>query len=465
MNGPMKRFLYFSAAVLILGATLTACKKDDDRVTVTFDSTGGSEVPPQTVRQGEKAIRPEDPTRPGKVVLAWYGRSGDEWDFDADAVTVNTTLYARWAEAHTVTFHSDGGSEVPPQMVKKGGERALEPPAPIREEYRFDGWYYTDPMGAMYLRWDFDQEVSRNMDLHAGWIWEKEIAGIDGLSLENYPRVDGATSTRALNVMIAGRLLGIPCKWYPITSQEWSVIPEDDAGHPVAGYFDGRVVTSQTNGAFLNLIDGNTDIVLRSTTASPDEKAYAAAAGVTVIETPIALDAFVFIVNPKNPVRSLTVEQIRGIYAKQITNWSQVGGDEAAMDVFTRPRNSGSEEALKEWVMNGVEPADFPEINRIQFMGAVFPELSDHENGICYTFDNYKEMIARMSGEEVPKIAVNGVYPDKTTIANRTYPLTTEVYAIIRSDLDRHSTAYELYEWLQTDAAEPVLTECGFVPI
>ncbi|HCC51979.1 MAG TPA: hypothetical protein DEQ30_07935, partial [Porphyromonadaceae bacterium] len=44
-------------------------------------------------------------------------------------------------------------------------------------------------------------------------------------------------------------------------------------------------------------------------------------------------------------------EQIRKIYTKQITNWSEVGGDNAPMKVFTRPRNSGSEEALRELVM------------------------------------------------------------------------------------------------------------------
>ena len=61
----------------------------------------------------------------------------------------------------------------------------------------------------------------------------------------------------------------------------------------------------------------------------------------TLIETSIALDAFVFVVNKENPVKSLTVNQIQQIYTKEITNWSQVGGNNADMKVFTRPRNSG----------------------------------------------------------------------------------------------------------------------------
>jgi phosphate transport system substrate-binding protein len=63
-----------------------------------------------------------------------------------------------------------------------------------------------------------------------------------------------------------------------------------------------------------------------------------------------------------------------------------------------------------------------------------------------------------------PVFAVGGVYPDAVTMRNRTYPLTTEVYAIVRSDLDHGSMAYRLYEWLQTESASAVLEECGFLP-
>lgn len=112
--------------------------------------------------------------------------------------------------------------------------------------------------------------------------------------------------------------------------------------------------------------------------------------------------------------------------------------------------------------MGGLEPADFPESAQVQGMGAVFLEIQTHMNGICYTFNNYKEMLAQIPEGIASKIAVDGVFPDKTTIGNRTYPFTTEVYAVIRSDLDKSSMAYKLYEWLQTESVKMVLDECGF---
>jgi phosphate transport system substrate-binding protein len=213
----------------------------------------------------------------------------------------------------------------------------------------------------------------------------------------------------------------------------------------------------------MNLIDGKADIILTHRTISPDEKAHADSVGVTLIETPIALDAFIFVVNKNNPVKSLTVNQVQKIYTGEITNWSQVGGKNASIKVFTRPRNSGSEEVFRTLVMNGLEPADFPEV-AIGSMYWVFWEVKENQEGICYSFKTYKELQARVPDSEVPIIAINDVLPDGNTVTNRTYPFISEVHVAIRSDLDRNSMAYKLYEWLQSEDAKSTITECGFIP-
>jgi phosphate transport system substrate-binding protein len=229
-------------------------------------------------------------------------------------------------------------------------------------------------------------------------------------------------------------------------------------------FFSKRVVTSQTHGAFMNLIDGNVDIILTHRTISSDEKAHADDIGITLIESSIASDAFVFIVCDDNPIKSLTTNDIQKIYTKEITNWLQVGGNDEDIVVYTRPRNSGSEEVFRVLVMNGLEPADFPERAEIMDMNFVFSEVVHNRYSICYTFNNYKDMIARVPDNIVSKIAVNGIFPDKNTVKNRTYPFISEVHVAIRSDIDRHSMAYKLYEWLHSEDAKSTLTECGFIP-
>jgi phosphate transport system substrate-binding protein len=469
----MKRFSYFFIiAALILVAFSSDCKvvlpSDCQKpmyYAVTFDPNGGRLFGEATiaVKPGEK-VPPQEFIYPPENYswTGWYkdAEGLDPWNFDTDVVTGNMTLYAGWEyyDTYTFTLHANGGTffhdkgEVSTVTVRDGN--TLDYPGNvIKPGYVLEGWYRDE---ALAEKWDFETDVpGADGALYAKW-----GKGIDGLTPENYPRVDGATSTRALNMMIGCKLLGLSYTWYWVSDDEMSVYPANAVGFLDSTTFDGRIKTSQTYGAMMNLIEGKADIILRSTTASPTEKAAAEAAGVTLVETPIALDAFVFFGNWENPVRSLTLKQVRGIMTQQITDWSQVGGQKATIDVYTRPRNSGSEEALRELVMQGVEPAEFPEEQMEQTMEGVFGEVSGNPGGISYIFKNYKDEI--VGREDEPVFAIDGIAPNAVTIEDRSYPLTTEVYAIIRSDLDRNSMGYKLYEWLQTESAQTVLKECGF---
>ena len=293
---------------------------------------------------------------------------------------------------------------------------------------------------------------------------QQDFQGISGINFDNYPIVDGSTSSRALNQMIACKLLGVRYEWVPNIVLEWYLSAnQEDIPEQHKDFFQKNILTSQTNGAFMNLIDGKVDVILTHRIISPDEKAYAETKGVSLIETPIALDAFVFVVHKSNPVKTLTVNEIQEIYTKEITNWSEVGGNNVDIKVFTRPRNSGSEEVFREVVMKGLEPSEFPE-SAIGGMAGVFTEINANADAICYTFMNYKEMITRISDNVIPKLSINGVFPNETTVKNRTFPFISEVHVAIRSDLDQNSMAYKLYEWLQTPSGKSVAEESGFFP-
>jgi phosphate transport system substrate-binding protein len=295
---------------------------------------------------------------------------------------------------------------------------------------------------------------------------------IEGLTFDNYPKVDGSTSTQPLNMLVACKLLGVCCDWEP--GGKWGLIlpwefwlkpnPEDiPASDP--DFFAEHVKVSQTHGAFMNLIDKNADLIMTHRTLSPDEKAHADEAGVTLIETPVALDAFAFVVNKDNPVKSLTVAQIQDIYTGAITNWKQVGGKDEQIYPYVRPRNSGSQEIMESLVMKGKEISDeFKSQEReIVSMGGVFAEMRPG-GSICYTFDYYKRVMVRVADADVPRICVNGIFPSEQSIKNRTYPFVSEVHVAIRADQDKNSMTYKLYEFLISDAAKPVIAESGYIP-
>jgi phosphate transport system substrate-binding protein len=284
---------------------------------------------------------------------------------------------------------------------------------------------------------------------------------VEGFTFDNYPLVDGSTSTEPLNILLACKLLGFNYQWESELNG-WKIEPVIKNVVNSMNFWK-LIRTSQTHQSFINLIDKKADIILSARAMSPDEKAYALSEGVDLIETPIALDAFIFIVNPANPITTLTIEQIQDIYTGKTTNWNEVGGNTEEIIPYIRNSNSGSQELMESIVMKDLEIMRFPESPEIIYsMIPVFEKVDSVRESLCYTVYYFKEYILR--GWKVKTIAIEGIYPNKESISGNSYPLTAEVYAVIRSDLDKSSTAYKLYELLQTETGKQVISESGYVP-
>ena len=148
--------------------TLTA-KWNINKYTVTFNSYGGTPVPPaQEVEYGLTATKPDDPTLKGYTFAFWYlgddEQNATAYDFNTP-VTENITLTAKWnINKYTVTFNSYGGTPVPPAQKVEYGLTAAEPTsAPTKTGYTFDGWYLGDE------KYDFSDAVEQDITLKAQW--------------------------------------------------------------------------------------------------------------------------------------------------------------------------------------------------------------------------------------------------------------------------------------------------------
>jgi phosphate transport system substrate-binding protein len=289
---------------------------------------------------------------------------------------------------------------------------------------------------------------------------------IDGLTIDNYPRVDGSTSTLPLNRIIACNLFGIPYTWEMGMDGSYYLYVPSTGNYPptdTSEFFQSKIKSSQTHPSFINLIDGETDLILSARKMSAGEKAHAQSAGVELIETPIALDAFIFLSNVQNPIISLTKKQVQDIYTGRITHWSEVGGNNTAINPYVRNDDSGSQELMESLVMSELEMPDWPDSHDLlDHMPAVFSMLTKDPDGICYTVYYYMEHM--MGAPLVKSLAINNIHPDATTIADQTYPLVAEVYAVIRSDQDKNSMTCKLYDWLRTDDGQATIAESGYVP-
>lgn len=188
--------------------TLVSCKDDNttvtqaDKYTVTFNSNGGSEVKAQEVENGKTVAKPTNPTRDGYTFGGWYTDSAltKEYDFKT-VVTGNLTLYAKWNKAEevvtkvTVTFNSNGGSEVVSQTVDKGA-KVTAPGNPTKEGFTFGGWFTDEALTAPY---NFESAVTDNLTLYAKWdevvkVYKIEfVTGDESISIEPVEVNEGDT--------------------------------------------------------------------------------------------------------------------------------------------------------------------------------------------------------------------------------------------------------------------------------
>jgi phosphate transport system substrate-binding protein len=212
----------------------------------------------------------------------------------------------------------------------------------------------------------------------------------------------------------------------------------------------------------MNLIKGDTDVILVARLPSDDEIKSAQLRGVTLNVQPVALDAFVILVNVENEVDNLSLDNIRDIYTGKITQWSDVGGGDGVIQPYQRNRNSGSQELMEKLVMQGTQMIDAPDMIVEGMMGP-FNALSSDTLGIGYSVYFYAEHM--FTSETVVLIAVDGVAPTSETIGKNTYPLTTEVYIVIREDTPEDSTARLFRDWLLSEEGQEVVAGSGYVPL
>lgn len=210
---------------------------------------------------------------------------------------------------------------------------------------------------------------------------------------------------------------------------------------------DSKMQYQNTVRGYRAVVDGQTDILFCAA-PSEEQKQYAAEQGVELVYVPIGLEAFVFFVNHNNPVDGLTTDQIRGIYAGEYTNWSQLGGVNRAINPVTRLPGSGSQTVMDAF-MAGRETA---KKSVFAIAGA----------SIGYSFRYYLEGMVDDQG--VKMLSLNGVYPSSENIRNRSYPIIAEFYAIYRAD-NPNENIPALVDWILSDEGQQIVEKSGYVGI
>lgn len=293
---------------------------------------------------------------------------------------------------------------------------------------------------------------------------------LEGMSPENFPVLDGSDSTEPLRDILMCRIFGFQYKWERYspflqdpTRAKQEVRPVYACSDSQRALIEKKMQKSNTHQSYMNLIDGKVELVIAARAASRDENKYARDNNVALIEKPIAKDALTFMVNNSNPIECLSVEQIRKIYTGDITNWQEVGGEDMLITPYVRNRNSGSQEKFETMVMDGLEIKKFPEWHMGTAMETPYFQIENDRSGIAFTPYYYYSVIVGYGSTKA--IGIEGVSMIKENIYNDTYPYVTNIYASIRADIDKSSTAYKIFEFLTSDKGQSVVEESGYIPL
>lgn len=179
--------------------------------------------------------------------------------------------------------------------------------------------------------------------------------------------------------------------------------------------------------------------------------------GLTTV--PVAHDGIAVIVNTENPVHDLTIEQLRGIYSGQITNWSEVGGEDLTIQLVNRDEASGTREAFKSIVMDG--SAFDRRAAVLSGTGQVRDVVSRSRGAIGYISMGFVE--SKYAQTSVRAMSVNGVAPSEGTIATGEYPISRDLYFFTKGEPT--GAAAEYIEYVLSDEMDEQIREAGFIPV
>jgi len=214
------------------------------------------------------------------------------------------------------------------------------------------------------------------------------------------------------------------------------------------------------------LANQTTNIANASRAVKAEEKAQAVTNGFDLKEFIVARDAIGVIVNPRNPVQQLTLEQISLIYRGKINNWSELGGENRPIVRLSRETNSGTHVYFLETVVrmgNSKDKALFsPDTLLLPSSEGIISEVSSNPNAIGYDGLGYLSAAVKTLAI-APKPGQPYVLPSAATVNDKTYSISRDLYMYTHSQPQGIILAY--LDWIRSAPAQQIVTQLGFVPI
>lgn len=203
------------------------------------------------------------------------------------------------------------------------------------------------------------------------------------------------------------------------------------------------------------IIDGTTDVANSSRFIKDKEVALAVEKGVYPVPFGVAYDCIVPVVHPKNPVKNLTLAQLKAIYKGEIKNWKEVGGEDKEIVIISRDTSSGTYEVWEEKIMNKerVSPAALLQASN----GAVAQAVSKNTFALGYVGLSYLN-------KDMKALTVDGVAGSAENALSGAYPVSRVLYMFTKG-WPTGMTLQFINFVMHPAKGQKIVAEAGYVPL
>lgn len=195
------------------------------------------------------------------------------------------------------------------------------------------------------------------------------------------------------------------------------------------------------------VLEGRCDIGLSSRSLKDDEKAEG------LKETALAYDGIAIIVNPENPVNNLDLETIAKLYTGEITNWKDVGGNDAEVVLIGREAGSGTRDGF-ESITGTADKCRYRQ--ELTSTGDVITTVSQNPNAIGYA------SLASLK-DSVKALTVGGVAPSEDTVKDGSYVVQRPFMLVTKDGAALSETAQKFFDYATSADAAGIIAKAGAV--
>ncbi|SEW42180.1 phosphate ABC transporter substrate-binding protein, PhoT family [Cognatiyoonia koreensis] len=226
------------------------------------------------------------------------------------------------------------------------------------------------------------------------------------------------------------------------------------------------VTSTSSDDAFKTLLNGSAQIGMATRRVLPAEARELRNAGAGNMTSPeqehiIAVDSLVVIAHPDNPVNSLSIEQLAGIYAGEITNWSDVGGNDAPITIISRQEGSGIRSVFEDRVFGASGAKTAASAIEENDNSLTAASVNADVNAIGYVGYAFQRGAKALS--LVNECGIN-MTPDEFSAKTEEYALQHRLYLYNRGD-DLDAAADEFINYVMSDEADSVIAKSGFIDL